>query len=129
LPAANRLIVLDGTGTIAQTGTFHELQVADGYVKSLALQQENSNGVPDGNGSASDVSSMSEGPVPLGSDDDNDKSRQLGDFKLYKFYLQSVGLFTMIMWLFISMAYIGIGKLPSMYIPKPSDPPPRQNFV
>lgn len=115
LPSADRVIVMDKNGTILQRGTYQELHLDDGYVKGLALGQEdgpNSKGEEDETTHQEPTAtSKSRGP-PQSENAEQALIRQTGDRSLYKFYLQSVGAWLFAGWLILAAIYIFSGKLP-----------------
>ena len=114
LPSADHVIVIDKDGAIIQRGTYQELQLDDGYVKSLALRQD------DASNSEGEDEAVHRRPVVAAKDQSSPQNRsseqalirQTGDRSLYKFYLQSVGAWLFILWLILASIYIFSGKLP-----------------
>lgn len=96
LPSADLIIALDKTGNVVERGTFEKLNANQGYVHSLSI--DNTSTTND-NGNNSESESI-KAPVleifkvePAAAIDlMSDSSRQSGEFSVYKYYFDTVGM-------------------------------------
>lgn len=93
LPSADKIIALD-KGTILEQGTFGELKAARGYVYSFCLQYVNDKTSEGGTEEtvsrntykpAAEKGRITEAGTPTG------KARQVRDFSVYIYYVQTIG--------------------------------------
>lgn len=115
LPWADQIVALSKDGRIAEQGTFTELNALDGsYVRSFALQQ-----------AARSVEKELTEPVgvyKLGTnqasavDTIGDRSRQLGDFSVYKYYFAATGRSAMIIFWLLEISWAFLETFPSVWL-------------
>lgn len=127
LPAADHIVALGTNGTILEQGTFADLVMNDlGYVHSLGVKSSSSSASTQENESEDSqrvrpslsrrntaASSIASAPV--------DKSRQLGDRKVYKLYFKSMGYFltsSIILW---AVAFGFFSNFPTVWLTYWSD--------
>ncbi|KAF3019761.1 hypothetical protein E8E14_010934 [Neopestalotiopsis sp. 37M] len=127
LPAADHIIALGTNGTILEQGTFADLAMNDlGYVHSLGVKSSSSSASTQENESEDSqrvrpslsrritaVSSIASAPA--------DRSRQLGDRKVYKLYFKSMGYFltsSIILW---AVAFGFFSNFPTVWLTYWSD--------
>ncbi|KAM0816280.1 putative ABC transporter FUM19 [Seiridium cardinale] len=115
LPFADNIIVLETYGRIAQIGSFAELQAQDGYVRSLALKARSSHDEEDTREADTDTTTDS-APAKAAEEDESDLARQTGDRSLYEFYLKSTGLPLSLGFLLIAIGYVGISRMPTVWV-------------
>ncbi|KAK1991372.1 putative multidrug resistance protein MDR [Colletotrichum falcatum] len=112
LGSADHIIVLAKGGAVVQEGSFASLQEKEGYVKALALKAKST--------TESDDPEVASGPPavtePSTAEEDADLTRQSGDITLYKFYFKSVAAYMALFWLSLAMIYIGLGKVPQIWL-------------
>jgi ATP-binding cassette, subfamily C (CFTR/MRP), member 1 len=96
LPSADLIIALDKAGNVVEQGTFEKLNVTQGYVHSLSINNTNT---PNDYGNDSDRESNDatllkkfELEPAAAIDSTSDSSRQNGDISVYKYYFDTVGM-------------------------------------
>ncbi|KAF2734747.1 putative multidrug resistance protein [Polyplosphaeria fusca] len=98
LAHSDHVIALSAEGTIAEQGTFAELNGKDGYVKRFCVEHANKStpvdhdeksAGPPRNPNISELQRDTTADDQL--QDDNDKSRQLGDWAVYAYYFRTIG--------------------------------------
>lgn len=87
LSLADHIVVLSAKGTVEQEGSYNLLRNQAGYVRTLTIKTQNHQQVlPPGSTSAKEV-----GAEPSEQVAQQDMSRQLGDFAIYRYYLRMAG--------------------------------------
>ncbi|KUJ23459.1 putative ABC multidrug transporter [Mollisia scopiformis] len=91
LPHADHIIALGANGTVIEQGGFEELLANKDYIHSLGINGSDDAKERRGEDLAQTIMTTNPSPfTPAGKNDD--KSRQTGDFMVYKHYLRSMGL-------------------------------------
>ncbi|KAI5464884.1 P-loop containing nucleoside triphosphate hydrolase protein [Mariannaea sp. PMI_226] len=96
LPTADHIIALDTDGTVIEQGNFQELMRNNKYVQSLGVKE--AFGVPQPKAeklTEKQALTKSKESSPALKSALDDKSRQLGDFTIYKHYFGSVGVMSL----------------------------------
>ncbi len=96
LPSADLIIAFDKAGNVVEHGTFERLNANQGYIQSLAIKnasatsdnENNEEGEPD----ESPALKTFEVEPASAIDPMSDSSRQNGDFSVYKYYFDTVGI-------------------------------------
>ena len=89
---ADKIVVLGDEGTILQQGSFSSLNLLDGYVQSLLVEEKDEKSTPDSGLTASNENAKKPSAVAaMEPDAQKQLLRQTGDFKVYKYYWKSIG--------------------------------------
>ena len=116
LPWANRVVVLDNTGSIIEQGSFAELNSREGsYVQSFALRITPRSS---GKDKAEHVGAfkLGDGPSNALNDSVEDKARQIGDFSVYKYYFSAAGRRVMIIFWTLEVTWACLETFPSIWL-------------
>lgn len=98
---ADHIIALTTSGTIAQQGSYEELASSDGYVQSLETHKSGELiDFSDEKGDLAQPRRFSVSPPAI-----NDK-RRTGDLTIYKYYIDTIGWTTWMIFVFICMAFV-----------------------
>ncbi|KAL7941549.1 P-loop containing nucleoside triphosphate hydrolase protein [Trichoderma barbatum] len=126
LPSAHHIIALSQDGMIAEQGTFNDLDALGGYVHSLNVQTINK--------STDSLTLDSSESVLADEDKDNstvsnarkpstatwtaadERSRQTGDFSVYKHYATSMKLSTILWFLLVGVALAFLYNFPQIWL-------------
>ncbi|KAK2591110.1 hypothetical protein QQS21_011198 [Conoideocrella luteorostrata] len=112
LPAADIIIALDGNGSVVSRSAPEDLKLDETYIVGLAGDdRESQKGDPDC-ASADKSPGQALAKTPL----TPELTRRVGDLSLYRFYLQSVGIYIFIVWLVLAAGYIFSGRLPQIWL-------------
>ncbi|KAI0126126.1 putative ABC multidrug transporter [Xylariales sp. AK1849] len=116
LTAADHVIVLGEGGIVASQATHNQLDLSKPLFRALEQEQE---------AQRYDSSSAKSEDHPLQGFKEKDSvsenkeyelTRKTGDISLYKFYLNSIGAWLFIGWLFLGAGYIFSGKIPQIWL-------------
>ena len=107
-------MALSKDGRIAEQGTFTELNARDGsYVQSFALQQA-ARGLEEEQTEPAEIYKLGTKPASA-IDTIGDKSRQLGDFSVYKYYFSATGRSAMIIFWVLEILWAFLETFPSVW--------------
>lgn len=104
LPSADYIIALGAHGTVVEDGSFEELLAMDGYVQSLNIQAA-------GNQAKEETTALTSakgenGPsIVVSKAQVDDRTRQLGDFAVYRQYFNALGSQTTIIFLITCLLF------------------------
>jgi ATP-binding cassette, subfamily C (CFTR/MRP), member 1 len=97
LPHADHIIALSPEGTVAEHGTFQELNSRDGYVSKFCVEHAKESTPPNqmlqpretsaGRNVGGEQSQVNNGVII----DELDRTRQLGDREVYNYYFKVIG--------------------------------------
>ena len=114
LHLADHVIALSSEGTIAEQGTFQNLQSSNGYVHRLCTEKQDGAASSTADSGPSKPSATSTPPqavtVPGAS---GDISRQTGDWTVYKYYFRTNGKYASVMFISLSAAWAFFFAFPS----------------
>lgn len=115
LPWADQIVALGKDGRIAEQGTFAELNTRDGsYVQSFALQQA-ARGLEEKETEPVGIYKLGTNQAATG-DTVGDKSRQMGDFSVYKYYFAATGRPAMIIFWSLEVIWAFLETFPSVWL-------------
>ncbi|KAH8805474.1 putative ABC multidrug transporter [Xylogone sp. PMI_703] len=112
LSAADYIIALGSNGQIMEKGSFEELNASKGYIQSLALSKRkaSSTRAPSAAPSKSELPNTALEGGAAGGD------RRIGDFTIYKYYIQTFGWWRTLILVFFAATY-GFGAIfPQVWI-------------
>jgi ATP-binding cassette, subfamily C (CFTR/MRP), member 1 len=108
-------VALGKDGRIAEQGTFAELNARDGsYVQSFALQQA-ARGIEEAQTEPVGVYKLGANQAST-EDTVGDKSRQMGDFSVYKYYFAATGRLAMIIFWALEILWAFLETFPSVWL-------------
>jgi ATP-binding cassette subfamily C (CFTR/MRP) protein 1 len=112
---ADHIIALDSAGTIVEQGSYEDLVAGGGYLQSLETQ--------DWHGSLVDLSKGDNGfhassgtLIPVASSDD---SRRTGDLTVYKYYIDTIGWSTWLIFVVLCALFVFGLIFPRTYLRMP----------
>jgi hypothetical protein len=108
---ADHIIALTTSGTIAQQGSYEELVSSDGYVQRLETHK--SGELIDFSDEKDDVAEPRRFSVSPPAIDDK---RRTGDLAIYKYYIDTIGWTTWLIFVFICMAFVFALTFPRTYV-------------
>ncbi len=109
-------MALGKDGRIVEQGTFAELNARQGsYVQSFALQQA-SRGPEEAQAQDSKVYKLGANQAAALEDTVGEKSRQMGDFSVYKYYFASIGRPAMIAFWVLDISYATLESFPTVWL-------------
>jgi ATP-binding cassette subfamily C (CFTR/MRP) protein 1 len=116
---ADNIVVMGAEGTVIEQGTFNQLNLQDGYVQGLLLkQQERKMSVDAPELSPETLHSRLPAGAAVVLDQQRELSRQMGDSRLYLYYLKSIGWQLGVSQLVISVCYTFLEFFPRKRILK-----------
>ncbi|KAL1965989.1 hypothetical protein VTN77DRAFT_4929 [Rasamsonia byssochlamydoides] len=118
LPYADHIVVLNKEGRIAEQGNFHVLSATGGYVSSFNLPR------PDWDYSVEESTSRrvpepsveNQKIIQTNEDLEAEANRQTGDFSIYRYYMGSVGWFSIIIFVVCISSFIFCISFPSIWL-------------
>ncbi|KAF2495596.1 putative multidrug resistance protein [Lophium mytilinum] len=123
LPHADHIIALGTNGRIIEQGTFDELNVADGYVRSFCLKsrvQRPADEITPTDATTSDASNPPKKNEPK-SAAAGDKARQLGDWSIYRYYFQTIGWKLTCVFFLLEICWAFFSTFPTIWLKWYSD--------
>lgn len=118
LSSADHIIALGKDGKIVEQGTFAVLNsAAEGYIRSLAVQESvEDESAKEMAKEATEFLLSAPKPVQVLESAKDDKSRQLGDFTIYRYYFRIVGTSNTVLFLIWSAGFSSAIALPSLWL-------------
>ncbi|OAG06384.1 P-loop containing nucleoside triphosphate hydrolase protein [Paraphaeosphaeria sporulosa] len=114
---ADHIIVLSSKGTISEQGSFADLSKAGGYVAPSAKVNSSESSVNTVSGDAdpkvdfaSSDATVADDTAPL------DKARQIGDFKVYRYYFSFLSWKIGFMFLVLQVSYAFLNTFPTVWL-------------
>ncbi|UNI24992.1 hypothetical protein JDV02_010703 [Purpureocillium takamizusanense] len=113
LSSADTVVALDQKGSIVKQLASRDMYLSKEYVEALKQDGEGTETDNIGETSSRDGTSRKASAKQPSTPE---LIKKVGDLSLYKFYLQSCGVFIFIIWLVLAAGYIFSGKLPQIWL-------------
>lgn len=122
LPQADHILILNDNGRLVEQGTFAELNVAGSYIHDLQIKVDEN---PSHDGVEEDINNIIDSTDALiqASAAAGDRTRKTGDWSIYKYYVQALGPWGMIMFGCLvagNETFVGMGSESSELLQKAS---------
>ncbi|KAK8054682.1 hypothetical protein PG994_009749 [Apiospora phragmitis] len=117
LPEVNLILALNENGEIVEQGTFSELNTPGSYIHTLQVKiqkEEQEHEVVEAVSEPIDEKTKEIIEVEEKAEAEADKSRQLGDWNIYRYYGRALGPMALITWIFLlgsSQTFVGLGQI------------------
>jgi ATP-binding cassette subfamily C (CFTR/MRP) protein 1 len=112
LPYTDHVIALDLVGKVAQEGPYDLLRKQPGYIRSLAMASGSSGQGQSDNQADLEIETFKVAEQAT----EEDLSRQLGDFSIYRFYFKAAGLRVTVLLTFYGVAVSTFFNLPTFWL-------------
>ena len=124
LPFADHIVVLNENGTIAEQGSFEELNASGGFVSSLDLPPAAWDTKPEGTTldqlvPSSNKPGTADLPLPVKEsrqEEEFEANKRTGDLSIYAYYAGSVGWFPVTMFLVAISCYVFCISFPQIWL-------------
>ena len=113
LPAADHIITLGADRTVIEEGTFDSLVKNKSYIQSLGVNKQVKSA--DTNSLATLSSTIKPKPK-VSAKEEEDKARQLGDVAIYKYYLSTIGISVMALFILFGLAFAFLYNFPAVWL-------------
>lgn len=112
----DHIVVLGNSGNVVEQGTFQDLNAAPGSVRGISArfltQKDSTNSAENGVAEQKTLGPQSSAvKIEL-----EDKSRQLGEFSIYKYYFRAVGHWNTVVLFALGVAYAVFFTFPSLWL-------------
>lgn len=112
LPYTDHVIALDLAGKVAQEGSYDYLRKQPGYIRGLAMGSD-----PKGPGQSTNQADLEIKKVKVAEQAaEQDLSRQLGDFSIYRYYFNAAGLRVTVLLTVYGVAVSTFFNLPTFWL-------------
>ncbi|MCJ1404727.1 hypothetical protein MMC11_007953 [Xylographa trunciseda] len=117
LPSADKIVVLGSNGTVTEEGAFEDLDMNDGYVRSLSIHRSFDAETPTIQPSDDlPASTLEPKQQSLATDELVDESRQSGDASVYMYYFKAIGIPSAVWWLISGAGFGALWTFPTLWL-------------
>ncbi|KAH7118766.1 multidrug resistance-like protein [Dendryphion nanum] len=117
LPFSDKVIALSSTGTIAEQGTFKNLNAVNGYVHQFYVEHSEEEPTTQQDDPAElTTKALPRNQSAITVPSDGDKSRQMGDWAVYKYYFGTIGAPAAITFLTLGIMWAVLTAFPVVWL-------------